>query len=79
MQNVADIAFELLLDTGLSKSADHKTLASWRVMGIKLPQYLVKSIDQDWLDSLMIPIIPSIPEGISDPIVFAESAIKFFY
>jgi Fe-S-cluster containining protein len=69
MQNIADIAFELLLDTGLSESGDKRTLATWRAMGKKLPQDLVNSIDQDWLDSLMT---PSIPEGISDPIVFAQ-------
>jgi Fe-S-cluster containining protein len=69
MQNIADIAFELLLDTGLSESGDKRTLATWRAMGKNLPQDLVNSIDQDWLDSLMT---PSIPEGISDPIVFAQ-------
>ncbi|MFT6747694.1 MAG: Fe-S-cluster containining protein [Glaciecola sp.] len=69
MQNIADIAFELLLDTGLSKSGDKTTLASWREMGLKLPQDLAKSIGQDWLDSLMIPLIT---EDIPDPIVFTE-------
>jgi len=69
MQNIADIAFELLLDTGLSESGDKKTLASWRVMGNKLPQDLVNTIGQDWLNTLMTPIIN---EDVPDPIIFTE-------
>jgi len=69
MQNIADISFELLLDTGLSASGDKKTLAAWREMGNKLPQDLVNSIDQDWLDSLMTPVIT---QDVPDPITFAQ-------
>ena len=69
MQNIADIAFELLLDTGLAESGDKKTLASWRVLGIQQPQVLAKSIGHDWLDTLMT---PSINENISDPVSFAQ-------
>ena len=69
MQNIADIAFELLLDTGLSESGDKKTLASWRTMGNQLPQDLTKSISPDWLDTLMLPLIR---EDINDPILFAQ-------
>jgi len=69
MQNIADIAFELLLDTGLSESGDKKTLASWRTMGNQLPQDLTKSISPDWLDTLMLPLIK---EDINDPILFAQ-------
>lgn len=57
MQNLADVAFELLLDTGLAASGDTKTLTIWREMGSELPDNLVDRIGSDWMDSLMIPII----------------------
>ncbi|PKQ61614.1 zinc/iron-chelating domain-containing protein [Labilibaculum filiforme] len=57
MQNIADIAFELLLETGLAASGDKKTLRIWRKMGSELPEMLAKRIGQEWLDCLMIPDI----------------------
>ncbi|MRT93016.1 YkgJ family cysteine cluster protein [Ancylomarina sp. 16SWW S1-10-2] len=57
MQNIADIAFELLLETGLSESGDKKTLAEWRKMGCELPEVLADRIGQEWMDCLMIPNI----------------------
>jgi Fe-S-cluster containining protein len=72
MQNIADIAFELLLDTGLSASGDKKTLASWRKMGNQAPQDLVNSTDQDWLSFLMIPSISGTPEELLNPFTFAQ-------
>lgn len=69
MQNIADIAFELLLDTGLSESGDTKTLALWREMGNELPENLAKRIDQKWMDSLMI---PKITDNLENPILFAK-------
>ena len=44
MQNLADIAFELLLDTGLAESGDTKTLPLWRKMGNELPEVLADRI-----------------------------------
>jgi Fe-S-cluster containining protein len=69
MQNIADIGFELLLDTGLAASGETKTLQAWREIGNESPELLAKRIGQDWLDSLMIPIINSDTES---PSTFAQ-------
>ncbi len=55
MQNLADISFELLLDTGLSESGDTQTLASWKKMGNMDVTELSKEIPTEWLDLLRIP------------------------
>ena len=57
MQNIADLAFELLLETGLAASGDKDTLPVWRKMGDELPEVLAERIGQEWLDCLMIPDI----------------------
>ena len=57
MQNTADIAFELLLDTGLAASGDKETLPLWRKMGDELPELLADRIGNEWMDCLMIPEI----------------------
>lgn len=67
MQNIADIGFELLLDTGLAASGDANTLKEWRVIGDELPDVLAQRIGQEWLDCLMIPDLSS-----GDPVVFAQ-------
>jgi len=67
MQYLADIAFELLLDTGLAESGDTETLPMWRKMGNELPDILAASIGDEWINSLMIPDIQDKPE---DPISF---------
>jgi uncharacterized protein len=69
MQNLADIAFELLLDTGLSESGDQETLPLWRKMGNELPENLAAGIGSEWMDSLMI---PEIQEELEDPVSFAR-------
>ena len=69
MQNLADTAFELLLNTGLAESGDKETLPLWRKMGNELPEILAASIGQDWIDSLMI---PEIADELEDPISFAR-------
>lgn len=69
MQNIADIAFELLLDTGLAESGDKKTLSTWREMGAEIPDLLSERIGQEWIDCLML---PEITENLKDPIAFAE-------
>lgn len=69
MQNLADIAFELLLDSGLSESGDTKTLPLWRKMGSEPPQALAERIGQEWIDCLML---PEITENLNDPIAFAR-------
>jgi Fe-S-cluster containining protein len=69
MQNLADIAFELLLDTGLSESGDKKTVLLWKETGNEAPEVLAKRIGQEWIDCLMI---PTIPEDVTDPISFVQ-------
>lgn len=69
MQNIADIAFELLLDAGLAASGDTKTLAIWREMGSETPDALAKRIGEEWIDSLMI---PEITDVIDNPILFTQ-------
>ncbi len=69
MQNLADIAFELLLDTGLAESGDIKTLPLWRKMGSELPEVLADRIGQEWMDSLML---PEISDNLEDPVSFAR-------
>jgi len=69
MQNLADIAFELLLDTGLAKSGDSKTLPLWRKAGNKLPEALADSIGQEWINLLML---PENTDDAEDPVAFAR-------
>jgi len=69
MQNIADIAFELLIDSGLSSSGDKKTLPLWREMANELPELLAARIGQEWIDCLMI---PTISNEIQDPIIFTQ-------
>lgn len=57
MQNIADIAFELLLDSGLAATGETATLRLWRTIGNELPELSVKKIETEWLDCLMIPAI----------------------
>ncbi|HLP55360.1 MAG TPA: YkgJ family cysteine cluster protein [Fluviicola sp.] len=65
MQDIADVAFTLLLDTGLAESGDTKTLVAWRKMGNEQPAILVKRIGQEWIDFLMIPSFPEQPDAIA--------------
>lgn len=67
MQNIADMAFELLLETGLAGSGDQKTLPLWRKMGNELPEELAERIGHEWLDCLLIPEILD-----DDPIIFTQ-------
>jgi Fe-S-cluster containining protein len=69
MQNIADIAFELLLDSGLAASGDTKTLKLWKEMGNEDSEKLSKRIGKEWLDYLMI---PAITNDCENPISFAQ-------
>ena len=69
MQNIADIAFELLLESGLAESGDTKTLALWREMSNELPELLAEKIGQEWIDCLMT---PAITDEIHDPLSFTQ-------
>lgn len=69
MQNIADIAFTLLLDTGLAETRETKTLSSWRKLGKQDAGELSRRIGQEWLDLLML---PTIQDYLEDPIAFAQ-------
>jgi uncharacterized protein len=69
MQNIADMAFELLLDTGLAESKDTQTLTLWREMGNESPEALFKRIDKEWLDCLTL---PDISNDFMDPKLFVK-------
>lgn len=69
MQNLADISFALLLDTGLAESGDTKTLSAWRRFGTMNIDSLMEHISPEWLDVLMIPDMGA----ANDPITFARS------
>lgn len=55
VQNLADIAFELLLDTGLAGTGETKTLQTWRNLGSTSPNNLALQIGKEWLDALLFP------------------------
>tara|TARA_B110000503_G_scaffold142258_1_gene238465 strand:- start:1252 stop:2118 length:867 start_codon:yes stop_codon:yes gene_type:complete len=74
MQDIADIAFELLLDSGLAASGDKETLLIWREMGNDLPEVLTERIGKEWIDYLMI---PPIPYELKEPVVFAQKHNEF--
>jgi Fe-S-cluster containining protein len=69
MQNIADIAFELLLNSGLTESKGSKTLAVWRKISNELPEVLAERIGKEWIDCLMIPAITA---NIQNPISFVQ-------
>ena len=66
VQNLADIAFSLLLDTGLSASGETETLTEWRKIGIETPIQLSKRINKEWHSLLLTPPI----QEVNDPIQF---------
>jgi len=57
VQVLADIAFMLLLETGLVESADHKTVALWRILSNETPDDLAQRIGKEWIDQLLVPNI----------------------
>ncbi len=69
MQSLADIAFELLLDTGLAESGDTETLPLWRKMANEHPEVLASNIGPEWMDSLTI---PEITDDNDDPVLFVQ-------
>lgn len=57
MQNLADIAFTLLLETGLSESGDTATLKQWRKSGMLNGEQLAQLLPKDWQEVLITPSI----------------------
>lgn len=69
MQNIADGAFVLLLESGLAESGDRKTLQLWRKMGNEEPEQLTSRISSEWIDALML---PDLTDSLYDPGQFAR-------
>ncbi len=68
VQNLADNAFALLLDTPLASSGDIRTLKAWRKLSIENPSSLFLNLEEDWLKALINPII----EFNETPAIFIE-------
>ena len=69
MQNLADTAFMLLLDTGLAASGEKETLPLWRQMGNEPPESLAYRIGHKWMDYLVLPVITG---NLENPVAFAR-------
>lgn len=69
MQNVADIAFALLLESGLAESGDRQTLRLWQEMGREKPEQLQDRLGPEWIDLLML---PELTDCLTDPIAFSR-------
>lgn len=69
MQNIADIAFELLLDSGLTASEKTESLLKWEEISNELPERLAERIGQEWIDCLMLPAISNTTDN---SIIFAH-------
>jgi hypothetical protein len=72
VQLLADVAFELLLDSGLAESGDKETLQQWRLMANASPEQLAARIGQQWLDQLTI---PDLYTDIQQPQLFYEQHV----
>ena len=54
MQNIADVAFTLLLETGLAEKDNGITLQKWKDVGNYSSSELVGFIGEEWIDLLML-------------------------
>lgn len=57
MQNLADVAFSLLLETGLVASGDKVTLIEWKKLGDEIPDVLISTMGVDFYQLLLQPSI----------------------
>jgi Fe-S-cluster containining protein len=69
MQNLADSAFALLLESGLAESGDRQTLRLWREMGREEPEQLQDRLGPEWIDLLML---PELTDGLNDSMAFSR-------
>jgi len=69
MQNLADSAFALLLESGLAESGDRQTLRLWREMGREEPEQLQDRLGPVWIDLLMI---PELADSLHGPAAFSR-------
>ncbi len=75
VQQLADIAFELYLDSGLAASGNRTTLESWKNLGVLSPEELPKMIREDWLTELILPEI----KGVENPTEFATTHSQILF
>jgi len=68
MQELADGAFVLLLESGLAATGDRLTLQRWRLLGQAHPRALSAEIPAEWLEALTA---PALAEQLGDPARFA--------
>lgn len=69
-QNLADMAFVLLLETDLAATAGSQTIALWLEMGGEDPQLLAERIGEEWLTLLQL---PSIEASLNNPMEFVQA------
>jgi uncharacterized protein len=69
MQNMADIAFMLYLDTGLAASGDKQTLLEWKKIGAETPDEMALRIGSVWMEYLLFPPIKFSPTNPTQFIV----------
>jgi Fe-S-cluster containining protein len=73
MQNLADGAFALFLESGLAKSGDRQTLRLWRKMGKEEPGQLAKRLGAVWVDCLML---PNLNGDFESPVEFSAKHLE---
>jgi uncharacterized protein len=69
MQNLADVALTLLLETELLHDKEFETLKNWRQLGEQTAAALALAIDDEWRNTLLFPEIKMVKE---DPIPFIQ-------
>ena len=72
MQQLADIAFELYLDSGLAQSGNIETLNQWSILGNSSPDQLFQFIPSDWQNELIHPEI----KKVKSPTDFATQHLQ---
>ena len=70
VQNLADMAFVLLLETDLAATAGSQTIALWLEMGGEDPQLLAERIGEEWLTLLQL---PSMGASLNNPMEFVQA------
>jgi len=55
MQNMADVALTLLLETSLVQRPEFQALSAWKQLGKTSPDTLSNTIGEEWMQRLMLP------------------------
>ena len=70
LQDLADLAFEFLLETGLTTAEKLGTLEVWNEMGKESSESLAQRLGTTWMDHLMIPMISTDAKHLNEPMTF---------